>query len=480
MRFRLPARLDNVPGLAAPVGILLVALAFVSSQAGQTARVAADARLVQTGESVLGSAVAARANLGLVLALSASRDSEERQAAVDQARRSLDVLAARTALFDDLTHEPLVVAAAESARSLGAEVIELALDGRSATEADVTMFTANVDLIVNRVRETVAGAQAEIDAELSIAGRLSGIAGFSVALLGPALAVWTVRSSWRRRSRQALLEAELKREHELVKTKTEMLGNLSHELRTPLTGIYGFAATMAESLGGPQVAGERQLLRETTNLIVSEAADLTRMLEDLLTAARANEEGIAYQIQPVEVVREIDAVVEPYRRTDVAVSISCPHNVVAEADRLRLRQVLRNLVSNAVRHGWPPIEIVGEVTGDGVIVEVADHGPGVSPDLEARLFERYIHRGSTPLTTGSIGLGLSIASTLCAGMRGSLAYRRQDGTSIFTITLPRAITPPDRDVPVPWNETPSPPLKPAAAPTAPPVITGRLPSGLPG
>ncbi|HKZ25628.1 MAG TPA: hypothetical protein VJ398_07535, partial [Acidimicrobiia bacterium] len=139
-----------MPGLAAPVGILLVALAFVSSQAGQTARVAADARLVQTGESVLGSAVAARANLGLVLALSASRDSEERQAAVDQARRSLDVLAARTLLFDDLTHEPRVVAAAESARSLGAEVIELALDGRSATEADVTMFTANVDLIVNR------------------------------------------------------------------------------------------------------------------------------------------------------------------------------------------------------------------------------------------------------------------------------------------------------------------------------------------
>jgi len=66
MRFRLPARLDNVPGLAAPVGILLVALAFVSSQAGQTARVAADARLVQTGESVLGSAVAARDMSGAV------------------------------------------------------------------------------------------------------------------------------------------------------------------------------------------------------------------------------------------------------------------------------------------------------------------------------------------------------------------------------------------------------------------------------
>lgn len=479
MRFRLPAGLANASGLAVPIGVLLVALAFVSSQAGQTARVAADARLVQTGESVLGSAVAARANLGLVLALSASRDSAERRQAVEQAQRSLDVLAARTALFNDLTDEPLVVAAAEGARLAGTEVIELALDDRAATEADVSRFSANVDLIVNRVREVVAGAQAEIDAELSIAGRLSAIAGFSVALLGPALAVWTVRSAWRKRSRQALLEAELKREHELVKTKTEMLGNLSHELRTPLTGIYGFAATMAESLTGPQVAGERQLLRETTNLIVSEAADLTRMLEDLLTAARANEEGIAYQVQPVEVLREIDAVVEPYRRTEVPISISCPHTVVAEADRLRLRQVLRNLVSNAIRHGWPPIEIAGEATSGGVIVEVADHGPGVTPDLESRLFERYIHRGSTPLTTGSVGLGLSIASTLCAGMRGSLAYRRENGRSIFTITLPKAITPPDREAPVPWNEAPSPPLKPVSAPTEQPIVNAPLPSNSP-
>jgi signal transduction histidine kinase len=106
------------------------------------------------------------------------------------------------------------------------------------------------------------------------------------------------------------------------------------------------------------------------------------------------------------------------------------------ADRLRLRQVLRNLLSNALKHGEPPIALTGRVERNRYVLAVTDCGPGVPPELEARLFQRFIHQGRDPLLTGSVGLGLSIARLLVRRMGGNLAYRRSDGLTTFLVELP--------------------------------------------
>jgi signal transduction histidine kinase len=106
------------------------------------------------------------------------------------------------------------------------------------------------------------------------------------------------------------------------------------------------------------------------------------------------------------------------------------------ADRMRLRQVLRNLVSNAVRHGGDNIRVAAAVADEDVICSVIDDGPGVSADVESRLFEKFVHKGSTPLLVGSVGLGLAVAHSVVAGMGGELTYQRIDDETHFVIRLP--------------------------------------------
>ena len=144
-----------------------------------------------------------------------------------------------------------------------------------------------------------------------------------------------------------------------------MISNLSHELRTPLTGIYGCALAMEES------NFDREMQSEMTNLIIHEAADLSRMVDDLLTAAKAEGDGLHFQSEHVDVAREVHEAVTPFQRGQVEIEVAVEPAVVV-ADRLRLRQVLRNLISNATHHGGPSIELSGRREEDRYAFEVID------------------------------------------------------------------------------------------------------------
>ncbi|MDH5372404.1 MAG: ATP-binding protein, partial [Acidimicrobiia bacterium] len=104
----------------------------------------------------------------------------------------------------------------------------------------------------------------------------------------------------------------------------------------------------------------------------------------------------------------------------------------------RLRQVIRNLVSNAVKHGGEHIEILARPNEDSYLITVSDDGPGVPSELQSRVFERFVHHGSAAQSKGSVGLGLSIARLLTEGMGGSLRYERNGGKTSFLIDLPLA------------------------------------------
>ncbi|MGF1617346.1 MAG: sensor histidine kinase [Acidimicrobiia bacterium] len=270
-------------------------------------------------------------------------------------------------------------------------------------------------------------------AELSLAqreaGRIADAARFLVAFAVPLAAVFVFRRSLRRRQRQEILVHELTRQREVARAKDDFIADLSHELRTPLTGINGFAATLLD----PKVGSDPEMVNEFSTIIAREADELSRMVDDLLAVARANENALSFRLEEVDPQVEVDKVLAPLGAQGIEVHARVASGSVT-ADRGRLRQVLRNLVSNAIKHGRAPIAIKGLVRDGRYHLEVIDNGPGVPSELEERLFARYIHQGRDALLAGSVGLGLSISLLLTRRMGGDLTYVGGDVTR-FIIDL---------------------------------------------
>ena len=108
------------------------------------------------------------------------------------------------------------------------------------------------------------------------------------------------------------------------------------------------------------------------------------------------------------------------------------------ADPARVRQILRNLITNALRYGGDDIEVDVGTDRDAVFLEVRDDGPGLPGEEWERIFEPYYRFHSERSQPGSVGLGLTVARGLAELMDGNLTYRYYDGQSIFTLRLPRA------------------------------------------
>lgn len=108
----------------------------------------------------------------------------------------------------------------------------------------------------------------------------------------------------------------------------------------------------------------------------------------------------------------------------------------AYADPLRVRQILRNLITNAQRHGRPPVTITGSMSEGRCVVTVTDRGKGIPKDAEMRLFEPYARFGPADGQPLSVGLGLHVARRLARLMDGDLTYRREDSETKYELTLP--------------------------------------------
>ena len=187
----------------------------------------------------------------------------------------------------------------------------------------------------------------------------------------------------------------------------------------------------------PEILSDPTLAAELAKVIAAESSELARMLEDLLTAATADHGGLVISIEEVDPATEITEVLAPVKLTGVTIPATVQPALIL-ADRFRLRQIVRNLVSNARQHGGPNATITGRIDGERYAIEVRDDGPGIPSELEERLFTRFIHEGTTPLTTGSVGLGLAIAQLLSSRTGGTISYRRDGNTTVFAVTYPLA------------------------------------------
>lgn len=216
---------------------------------------------------------------------------------------------------------------------------------------------------------------------------------------------------------------------ELVKAKDEFIARVSHELRTPLTAVIG----LSSELNSQDTLSEDER-GELNQLVAAQAAEMSYIVDDLLVAARAEMGTVAIDPIVVDLQAELTATIDglDIGVTEVPVSVN---DVVA--DPSRVRQILRNLLTNAQRYGGPEIRVTAGAIFDKAWVEVRDNGEGVSSDHAVRIFEPYAtaHSGGV---AGSVGLGLSVARQLAELMGGTLTYHRNLGESVFRLELPLA------------------------------------------
>ena len=240
-----------------------------------------------------------------------------------------------------------------------------------------------------------------------------------------------VGSFWERVDAQHRLE-------ELVRSKDELVAAVSHELRTPLTAVLGLAAELTqrwEDLGAEEV-------REFTTIISEQSRDMADIVEDLLVAARADLGTLSIRPDKVDLRAEVESVVATgsLRAQTAVTKLEVEGEAVfAWADALRCRQVIRNLVTNALRYGGERIRITVAAAGGRSMVEVADDGPGLDEVEGARIFEPYYRARQIPTQPGSVGLGLAVSRQLAQLMGGDVRYERRDDWTVFVLELPGVV-----------------------------------------
>ncbi len=243
---------------------------------------------------------------------------------------------------------------------------------------------------------------------------------------------------------RAASEADARRSEARMR---RFVADASHELRTPLTTIRGFAELYRVGAGADPADTARYMGR-----IEGEATRMGLLVEDLLLLARLDQQR-PLAAEPVDLLALAgDAVqdaraVDPSRDVRLEVGATDPPPIVT-GDESRLRQVLGNLVGNALDHtpAGTPVT-VGISTGPGkrtgrpaVVLTVADDGPGLDPDDAARVFERFYRADEArSRSAGGTGLGLAIVAALVAGHGGTVDVRSAAGSGAsFRVELPLA------------------------------------------
>ncbi|MGW2012036.1 sensor histidine kinase [Streptomyces nigrescens] len=217
----------------------------------------------------------------------------------------------------------------------------------------------------------------------------------------------------------------------------QFVANASHELRTPLTTIRGWAQLHLHGLAQDPALIERAMLR-----IEGEAARMHSMVEELLLLARLDQ-GRPIAHAPVNLGALADDAVTDARVVAPGrpITAEVPDEVFTRGDEDRLRQVLQNLLSNALRHTPPdtPVTVTARSLPDGTAeLTVTDQGPGMPPATAERIFERF-YRGdeSRNPTSGGTGLGLSIVKSIAEAHHGTATVHTTLGKgSTFTVALP--------------------------------------------
>lgn len=220
-------------------------------------------------------------------------------------------------------------------------------------------------------------------------------------------------------------------------TRSQTMGTVSHELRNSLTGVLGFTELAADATDASEA---RELLLAAHRQTV----DANEIVEDLLTTSRAEASALRVMTELVDLNEEAATVARRFHGAERDVRLHLAEDLpLAVADALRVRQAVRNLVSNAIRYGGPDVAIVTGVNEGRVELVVRDNGEGVPVEEEGSIFLPYRRSTRGRTNADSVGLGLWICRHLAQAMGGDLRYRRRASFTEFVLTLPVAEPTPD-------------------------------------
>ncbi|WP_242346599.1 CHASE domain-containing sensor histidine kinase [Anaeromyxobacter terrae] len=223
-----------------------------------------------------------------------------------------------------------------------------------------------------------------------------------------------------------------------VRERDEFLSIASHELRTPLTSL----ALQSESLRAKASRLQLDDVARKAEVIRRNVDRLARLVASLLDLSRITAGRLELELEPfdlAELAREVVARFEDEaRRAGCTLELVAPEPVPGSWDRLRLDQVLTNLVSNAIKYGPnQPVEVRVEGNGDRAVLVVRDRGIGISPEDQARIFERF-ERAVSKRSYGGFGLGLWIVREIVESLGGTVRVESAPGSgATFTVELSR-------------------------------------------
>ncbi len=238
-------------------------------------------------------------------------------------------------------------------------------------------------------------------------------------------------------SESARLESELAN-----RAKSEFLAAMSHELRTPLNAIGGYVSLMAMGIHGPVTEDQREALRRVS----TNQEHLLTLINEVLTYARLEAGRTEFRIQPLSactLLLGVEALVAPLaEERGIGYGVrGCDDALMVMADDERVRQILLNLVTNAIKFtakgGW--VELSCDADEQWACLRVRDNGQGIPADKLDTIFDPFTQVGrSFNRPAAGVGLGLAISRDLARGMGGELLVESVlDEGSTFTLRLPR-------------------------------------------
>jgi two-component system phosphate regulon sensor histidine kinase PhoR len=216
----------------------------------------------------------------------------------------------------------------------------------------------------------------------------------------------------------------------LDREKREFLASISHELRTPLAAVLGFANELADSWEIFEPDEARSLVR----LIASQSADISAIVDDLLTVTRLEAGTMTVYPSAVSVSEHLADMVETTGR-DTGRIIGWKGDATIWADPARLRQIVRNLITNAIRYGGDEVAVEVTMGTDRASIDVWDSGGPIPPARVETMFQPFDRADANGRNPNSVGLGLAVARSLARVMGGDLVYRYEGG-SVFHLELP--------------------------------------------
>ncbi len=217
-----------------------------------------------------------------------------------------------------------------------------------------------------------------------------------------------------------------------LQVQREFVADVSHELRTPLTTIRGNLALLGREPPPPQAESD-----DILSDVVGETERLIRLVHDLLTLARtdAGQELVLEAVDVGEVIAETCRQAQQLALERDIVCTEQGDRVLALANRDALKQVLLILTDNAIKHAQGEIRLGLSQRNGQVVITVQDSGPGMPPELRARVFDRF-YRGDESRSTAGFGLGLSIARALIEAQNGNIEIVSEPGAgSTFIVTM---------------------------------------------